>query len=88
MKMSPPGAPINDVKTKRTLNLLLQPGHTPTRSETAPSVIHFLTLCSHLSVNVPGVEAVMAHIINEVLLYCCGAAFITGIVVAAASLIS
>jgi len=36
----------------------------------------------------PGVEAVMANIINEVLLYCCGAAFITGIVVAAASLIS
>jgi hypothetical protein len=30
----------------------------------------------------------MANIINEVLLYCCGAAFITGLVVAAASLIS
>jgi hypothetical protein len=27
----------------------------------------------------------MAHIINEVLLYCCGAAFVTGIVLAAAS---
>jgi hypothetical protein len=30
----------------------------------------------------------MAHIINEVLLYCCVAAFFTGIVLAAASLIS
>jgi hypothetical protein len=30
----------------------------------------------------------MTHIINEVLLYCCLAAFVTGIVIAAASLIS
>jgi hypothetical protein len=30
----------------------------------------------------------MAHIINEILLYCCGAAFVTGFVLAAASLIS
>jgi hypothetical protein len=30
----------------------------------------------------------MAYIINEVLLYCCVAAFVTGIVLAAASLIS
>jgi hypothetical protein len=30
----------------------------------------------------------MANIVNELLLYCCGAAFITGIVIAAASLIS
>jgi hypothetical protein len=30
----------------------------------------------------------MANIINEVLLYCCVAAFVTGIVLAAASLIS
>jgi hypothetical protein len=29
----------------------------------------------------------MAHIINEVLLYCCVAAFVTGIVLTAASLI-
>ncbi len=36
----------------------------------------------------PGVEAVMAHILNEVLLYCSLAAFVTGIVIAAASLIS
>jgi hypothetical protein len=84
----PHRALINDLKTKRTINLLLQPRHTSARSETARSVIQFLTLCSHLSAHVPGVEAVMANIINEVLLYCCGAAFITGIVVAAASLIS
>ena len=30
----------------------------------------------------------MAYVINEILLYCCGAAFVTGIVIAAASLIS
>jgi len=36
----------------------------------------------------PGVGAVMAHVLNEVLLYCCLAAFVTGIVVAAAALIS
>ena len=30
----------------------------------------------------------MAYIINEVLLYCCVAAFVTGVVLAAASLIS
>jgi hypothetical protein len=30
----------------------------------------------------------MAYIINEVLLYCCIAAFVTGIVLAAATLIS
>jgi hypothetical protein len=30
----------------------------------------------------------MAHIINEILLYFCTAAFVTGIVIAAASLIS
>jgi hypothetical protein len=33
-------------------------------------------------------EAVMAYVLNEVLLYCCLAAFVTGIVIAAASLIS
>jgi hypothetical protein len=33
-------------------------------------------------------EAVMAQVLNEVLLYCCLAAFVTGIVLAAASLIS
>jgi hypothetical protein len=38
--------------------------------------------------SVPGVEAVMAHVLNEVLLYCCLAAFVTGIVLAAAALIS
>jgi hypothetical protein len=30
----------------------------------------------------------MAHVLHEVLLYCCVAAFVTGIVIAAASLIS
>jgi hypothetical protein len=30
----------------------------------------------------------MAHVINEMLLFCCLAAFVTGIVIAAASLIS
>jgi hypothetical protein len=30
----------------------------------------------------------MAQVLNEVLLYCCVAAFVTGIVIAAASLIS
>jgi hypothetical protein len=34
------------------------------------------------------VEAIMAHVLNEVLLYCCLAAFVTGIALAAASLIS
>jgi len=29
----------------------------------------------------------MAHVVNEVLLYCCVAAFVTGVVIAAASLI-
>src|SRR5262245_66024376 len=37
--------------------------------------------------SVPGVEAVMAHVLNEVLLYCCLAAFVTGIVFDAAALI-
>ena len=32
-------------------------------------------------------EAVMAHVVNEVLIYCCVAAFVTGVVIAAASLI-
>ena len=30
----------------------------------------------------------MAHVLNEVLLYCCLAAFVTGVVLAAAALIS
>jgi hypothetical protein len=30
----------------------------------------------------------MAYVINEILLYCCVAAFVTGVVIAAASLIS
>jgi hypothetical protein len=30
----------------------------------------------------------MAHVLNEVLLYCCQAAFVTGIVLAVAALIS
>jgi len=30
----------------------------------------------------------MAHVLNEILLYCCVAAFVTGIVLVAASLIS
>jgi len=34
------------------------------------------------------VEAVMAHVLQELLLYCCLAAFVTGIVLAAATLIS
>jgi hypothetical protein len=34
------------------------------------------------------VEAVMAHVLHELLLYCCLAAFVTGIVLAAATLIS
>ena len=38
--------------------------------------------------SVPGVEAVMAYVLQELLLYCCLAAFVTGIVLAAASLIS
>ncbi|MBV8451264.1 MAG: hypothetical protein JOZ29_03205 [Deltaproteobacteria bacterium] len=38
--------------------------------------------------SVRGVEAVMTHVLNEVLLYCCLAAFVTGIVLAAAVLIS
>jgi hypothetical protein len=47
-----------------------------------------LTLCGHLLVKVYLVEGVMAQVLNEVLLYCCLAAFVTGIVLAAASLIS
>ena len=62
-----------DLKTKQTLNLLLQPRH---------------TLRSPFGQGVPRVEAVMAYVLNEVLLYCCLAAFVTGIVLAAASLIS
>ena len=46
------------------------------------------TLRSPFGQGVPGVEAVMAYVLNEVLLYCCLAAFVTGIVLAAASLIS
>ena len=38
--------------------------------------------------SVPGVEAVMAYVLQELLLYCCLAAFVTGIVLAAATLIS
>ena len=34
------------------------------------------------------VEAVMAYVLQELLLYCCLAAFVTGIVLAAATLIS
>jgi hypothetical protein len=30
----------------------------------------------------------MAHLVNEMLLYCCLAAFVTGIVLAAAALVS
>jgi len=48
-----------DLKTKQTLNLLLQPRH---------------TLRSPFGQGVPGVEAVMAHMLNEVLLYYCLAA--------------
>ena len=39
-------------------------------------------------VKVYGVEAAMARVLNEILLYCCVAAFVTGVVLAAASLIS
>jgi hypothetical protein len=35
-----------------------------------------------------GVEAVMTYVLHELLLYCCLAAFVTGIVLAAATLIS
>jgi hypothetical protein len=49
-------------------------------------VISFLTLC--FGQGVSELEAVMAHVLHEVLLYCCVAAFVTGIVIAAASLIS
>jgi hypothetical protein len=67
----------------------LQPRHTHL-------VIYFLTLCGHplvkvyldLVQSVPGVEAVMAYVLQELLLYCCLAAFVTGIVLAAATLIS
>jgi len=38
--------------------------------------------------SVAGVEAVMARVLHEVLLYFCLAAFVTGIVLAAATLIS
>ena len=38
--------------------------------------------------SVPGVEAVMAYALQELLLYSCLAAFVTGIVLAAATLIS
>jgi hypothetical protein len=38
--------------------------------------------------SVPEVEAVMARVLHEVLLYCCLAALVTGIVLAAATLIS
>ena len=52
-------------------------------------VINFLTLCGHLLVKAESeLEVVMAHVINEMLLFCCLAAFVTGIVIAAASLIS
>jgi cytochrome b561 len=52
-------------------------------------VINFLTICGHLLVKgVSELEAIMAHILHEVLLYCCLAAFVTGIVLAAATLIS
>jgi hypothetical protein len=33
------------------------------------------------------VEGVMAHVLHELLLYCCLAAFVTGVVLAAATLI-
>ena len=67
----------------------MPPRHTRARSEKLTLVIHFLTLCGHLLVKVYlGVEAVMAHVINELLLHCCLAAFVTGIVIAAASSIS
>jgi len=36
----------------------------------------------------PGVVAVMAYVLRELLLYCSLAAFVTGIVLAAATLIS
>ena len=57
---------------------------------------YFLTLCGRplvkvyldLGQSVPGVEAVMAYVLQELLLYCCLAAFVTGIVLAAATLIS
>jgi hypothetical protein len=43
------------------------------------------TLRSPFGQGVPRVKAVMAYVLNEVLLYCCLAAFVTGIVLAAAS---
>jgi hypothetical protein len=39
-------------------------------------------------VKVYRVEAVMTYVLHELLLYCCLAAFVTGIVLAAATLIS
>jgi hypothetical protein len=58
------------------------------RSQRGPNWDHDAVAKSPFRHGVIWLEAVMAHIINEVLLYCCGAAFVTGIVLAAASLIS
>jgi hypothetical protein len=74
-------------KSKQVVNLLLQSSHIEMKTEKVTFVIHFLTLCGHLLVKsrCVCVEAVMAYIINEVLLYCFVAAFATGMVLAAAS---
>jgi hypothetical protein len=72
-------------KSKQVVNLLLQSSHIKMKTEKVTFVIHFLTLCGHLLVRGVCVEAVMAYIINEVLLYCFVAAFATGMVLAAAS---
>ena len=77
------------LKGKQTLNLPLQPRHTWERY-LVPNTLRspFGQSLPGFGQSVPGVEAVMAHVLHELLLYCCLAAFVTGIVLIAATLIS
>jgi len=81
-------APLDDGKLNR-LAICCCTRATPGRESEAPPCYQLSnTLRSPFRHGLSELEAVMAHVVNEVLLYCFVAAFVTGIVIAAASLIS
>jgi hypothetical protein len=82
------GALPATIRYTRSPSAISDSSLSPSFLRTAPAkkphtVVYYLDL-----VKVYRVEAVMTYVLHELLLYCCLAAFVTGIVLAAATLIS
>jgi|SRR5215472_15831546 len=86
-------APLDDVKLNRLAICCCTRATPGSESESSSLLSTFYyqlsnTLRSPFRHGLSELEAVMADVVSEVLLYCGVAAFVTGIVIAAASLIS